>query len=79
MAELWRIDDNNFALYIEAKHTQEIKNIHRSRGWPIMATYQKGDKIVGLQWRVPEWDYRKAKRIEKRINDVHESVEKAAI
>lgn len=75
-AEMWRLDDNNFALYIDGLHDKEIRNIKRSRDWQIIATYQKGGKLVGLQWRIPEWDYRKAKRIEQRINkDVPNSVE----
>ncbi|WP_400195118.1 hypothetical protein [Lysinibacillus telephonicus] len=73
-SELWRLDENNFAIYIDSEHDKEVRNIKRSRDWPIIATYQKGGQIIGLQWRLPESDYRKAKRIETRINkNVHES------
>lgn len=65
-AELWRQTDASFALYIDAKHSREIKNIRRSRNWSIAATYQKNGQITGLQWRVPAKDYRAAKRIEKK-------------
>lgn len=75
-AELWRQTDSSFTLYIDTKHEREIRNIKRSRDWEITATYQKGGQAVGLQWRVPEWEYRAAKRIEKRVNaSVHEIVE----
>jgi len=74
-AELWRQTDT-FALSIDTEHAKEIRNIKRSRDWPIMATHQKNGQLVRLQWRVPESDYRAAKRIEKRINkSVHEIVE----
>lgn len=73
-AELWRQTDSSFALYVDAVHEREIRNITRSRDWDITATYQKGGQVVGLQWHVPESDYRAAKRIEKRINNsVHDS------
>lgn len=78
-AELWRQDDTNWALYIDAVHAREIRNIKRSRDWSITATYQKGEEVVGLQWRVSNADYRAAKRIEQRINSVPNSVEKPAI
>ena len=72
-AELWRTE-NDFTLYIDSVHDQEIRNIKRSRDWDITATYQKGGQVVGLQWRVPESQYRAAKRIEKRVNaSVHET------
>lgn len=75
-AELWRQTDASFALYVDAEHKREIRNIKRSRDWDIIAEYEKGGQVVGLQLRVPEWDYRAAKRIEKRINkSVHEIVE----
>ncbi|POZ57190.1 hypothetical protein LYSIN_01974 [Lysinibacillus sphaericus] len=75
-AELWRQTDSTFALYIDAEHKREIRNVKRSRDWDITATYQKNGKLIGLQWRVSETDYRAAKRIEKRINkSVHEIVE----
>lgn len=75
-AELWRQTESTFTLYIDAIYEREIRNIKRSRDWEITATYQKGGQVVGLQWRVPELDYRAAKRIEKRINkSVHEIVE----
>lgn len=68
-AELWRLDSNNFALYIDVIHDQEVKKIKRSRPhWTVMATYQKGGQLVALQWRISESDYRAAKRIENRIN-----------
>jgi len=66
-AELWRTE-NDFTLYIDSIHEKEIRNIKRSRDWDITATYQKSGQVVGLQWRVPESDYRAAKRIEKRAN-----------
>lgn len=72
-AELWRQSGSTFALYLDTKHEREIRNIRRSRDWNITATYQKGGQVVGLQWRVPESQYRAAKRIESRINkSVHE-------
>lgn len=72
-ADLWRQTENDFILYVDTIHDQEIRNIKRSRDWQITATYYKGGKIVGLQYRVPETQYRAAKRIEKRINaSVHE-------
>ncbi|WP_285395986.1 hypothetical protein [Lysinibacillus sp. fls2-241-R2A-57] len=75
-ADLWRLDNASFALYIDTSHDREIRNIKRSRDWSIIATYQKNGRVVGLQWRVPESDYRAAKRIEKCINkSVHEIVE----
>lgn len=75
-ADLWRLDNGNFALYIDTEHEREIRNIKRSRDWSVIATYQKNGQVVGLQFRVPESDYRAAKRIEKRINkSVHEIVE----
>ncbi|TKI50288.1 hypothetical protein [Lysinibacillus tabacifolii] len=75
-AELWRQTDSTFALYIDSEHKREIRNIKRTRDWDITATYQKNGKLIGLQWRVSEKDYRSAKRIEKRINkSVHEIVE----
>ena len=75
-AELWRLDGNNFALHVDAEHDKEIRNIKRSRDWYVMATHYKGGQVIALQWRIPEWDYRKAKRIEQRINkDVPNSVE----
>ncbi|MBD8028614.1 hypothetical protein H9636_18425 [Ureibacillus sp. Re31] len=77
-AELWRLDNENWTLYIDSKHDREIKNIKRSRDWQITATYQKNEKIIGLQWRIPNADYRKAKRIEKRVNySVHKTEESA--
>ncbi|PKU49958.1 hypothetical protein [Lysinibacillus fusiformis] len=73
-AELWRQTEATFALYIDTVHEREIRNIKRSRDWDITATYQKNGKLIGLQWRVPESNYRAAKRIEKRINEsVHDS------
>lgn len=78
-SELWRTE-NDFTLYIDFTHEKEIRNIKRSRDWDITATYQKDGKIVGLQWRVPESQYRAAKRIESRINkSVHDSVELPSI
>lgn len=75
-AELWRQSENSFTLYLDAIHDRDIRNIKRSRDWDVTATYQKGGQIIGLQWRVPESDYRAAKRIEKRVNaSVHEIVE----
>ncbi|AWE07893.1 hypothetical protein DCE79_11070 [Lysinibacillus sp. 2017] len=72
-AELWRQSENSFTLYLDTKHVREVSNIKRSRDWDVTATYQKGGQVVGLQWRVPESDYRAAKRIEKRVNaNVHE-------
>ncbi|RUL51107.1 hypothetical protein [Lysinibacillus antri] len=67
-AELWRLDGNNFALYIDGLHSKEIRNIKRSRDWQIIATYQKGGQVVGLQWRIPESEYRKARRIVNRVS-----------
>lgn len=79
-ADLWRLDNGNFALYIDRLHDREIRNIKRSRDWSIIATYQKNGRVVGLQWRVPESDYRAAKRIENRINKgVHEIEEKPSL
>lgn len=79
-ADLWRLDNGNFALYIDTEHVREIRNIKRSRDWPIIATYQKNGRVVGLQWRVPESAYRVAKRIENRINKgVHEIEEKPSL
>lgn len=79
-ADLWRLDNGNFALYIDRLHNREIRNIKRSRYWSIIATYQKNGRVVGLQWRVPESDYRAAKRIENRINKgVHEIEEKPSL
>lgn len=73
-AELWRQTDSSFALYIDTVHEREIRNIKRSRDWDITATYQRNGKLIGLQWRVPESNYRAGKRIEKRINEsVHDS------
>ncbi|EON74125.1 hypothetical protein [Lysinibacillus sphaericus] len=75
-AELWRQTDATFALYLDSIHYREIRNIKRSRDWYVIATYQKNGRVVGLQWRIPEKDYRAAKRIEKRVNkSVHEIVE----
>ncbi|MCY9549406.1 hypothetical protein [Lysinibacillus xylanilyticus] len=72
-AELWRQTESSFALYIDTVHEREIRNIKRSRDWDITATYQKNGNLIGIQWRVPELDYRIAKRIENRINkSVHE-------
>lgn len=79
-ADFWRLDNGNFALYIDTTHVREIRNIKRSRDWSIIATYQKNGQVVGLQWRVPESDYRAAKRIENRINkSVHEIGEKPSL
>ena len=73
-AELWRQTDSSFTLYIDTKHEREVRNIKRSRDWDITATYYKDGQLVGLQWRVPELQYRSAKRIESRINkSVHET------
>ena len=75
-AELWRQTGCSFALYIDAMHEREIRNIKRSRDWDITATYHKAGQVVGLQWRVPSTQYRSAKRIESRINkSIHEIVE----
>ena len=79
-AELWRQTESTFALYIDSLHDREIRKIKRSRDWSIIATYQKNGQVVGLQWRVPESDYRAAKRIENRINkSVHEIEEKPSL
>lgn len=79
-AELWRQTESTFALYIDSSHEREIRNIKRSRDWSVIATYQKNGQVVGLQWRVPESDYRAAKRIENRINKgVHEIEEKPSL
>lgn len=79
-ADLWRLDNGNFALYIDTEHVREIRNIKRSRDWSVIATYQKNGQVVGLQWRVPESAYRVAKRIENRINKgVHEIEEKPSL
>lgn len=79
-AELWRQSDNSFTLYLDTKHEREIRNIKRSRSWDVTATYQRGGQVVGLQWRVPEWEYRAAKRIEKRVNaSVHEIEESPSL
>lgn len=79
-ADLWRLYNGNFALYIDSLHDREIRNIKRSRDWSIIATYQKNGRVVGLQWRVPESAYRAAKRIESRINkSVHEIEEKPSV
>lgn len=79
-ADLWRLDNASFALYVDSLHDREIRNIKRSRDWSIIATYQKNGRVVGLQWRVPESDYRAAKRIENRINKgVHEIEEKPSL
>ncbi|MFF6014145.1 hypothetical protein [Lysinibacillus fusiformis] len=75
-ADLWRLDNASFSLYVDSLHDREIRNIKRFRDWSVIATYQKNGQVVGLQWRVPETDYRAAKRIEKHINkSVHEIVE----
>lgn len=72
-ADLWRLDNASFALYVDTLHNREIRNIKRSRDWSVIATYQKNGQVVGLQFRVHESDYRAAKRIENRINKcVHE-------
>ncbi|MEY2363834.1 hypothetical protein R6U76_16475 [Lysinibacillus capsici] len=79
-ADLWRLDNASFALYVDSSHEREIRNIKRSRDWSVIATYQKNGRVVGLQWRVPETDYRAAKRIENRINKaVHEIEEKPSL
>lgn len=79
-ADLWRLDNASFALYVDSLHDREIRNIKRSRDWSIIATYQKNGRVVGLQWRVPESAYRAAKRIENRINkSVHEIEEKPSL
>lgn len=79
-ADLWRLDNASFALYVDTLHNREIRNIKRSRDWSVIATYQKNGRVVGLQWRVPESDYRAAKRIENRINKgVHEIEEKPSL
>lgn len=79
-AELWRQSENSFTLYLDTKHVREVRNIKRSRDWYVTATYQKGGQVVGLQWRVPESDYRAAKRIEKRANaSVHEIEESSPL
>lgn len=79
-ADLWRLDNASFALYVDTFHNREIRNIKRSRDWSVIATYQKNGRVVGLQWRVPESDYRAAKRIENRINKgVHEIEEKPSL
>lgn len=68
-AELWRLDSNTFALYVDLVHDREVEKIKRSRPhWDVIATYQKGGQLIGLQWRVHESGYRAAKRIENRIN-----------
>ena len=72
-SELWRMSDASFFLYIDAQHKQELTNIRRSRSWKLSATYQKNDQVLAYQYLVPADDYRKAKRIEKRINEsVHD-------
>ena len=79
-AELWRQTDTTFALYIDSADEREIRNIKRSRDWDVIATYQKGGQVVGLQWRVPESDYRAAKRINDRMNEsVHDLAVEGAI
>ncbi|WP_447402542.1 hypothetical protein ACE1MS_18390 [Lysinibacillus sp. fkY74-1] len=79
-ADLWRLDNASFALYVDTSHDREIRNIKRSRDWSVIATYQKNGRVVGLQWRVPESDYRAAKRIENRINKgVHEIEKKPSL
>lgn len=72
-SELWRVDATRFFLYIDAHHKREIRNIKRSKPhWKIVATYTKNDKLLGLQYQVPDVDYRKGKRIESRINKSEE-------
>jgi|GEM_PF-1711499 len=79
-AKLWRQTESTFTLYIDTIHEHEIRNIKRSRDWDITGTYQKNGKIIGLQWRVHESEYRAAKRIENRINKgVHEIEEKPSL
>lgn len=79
-ADLWRLDNASFALYVDSLHDREIRNIKRFRDWSVIATYQKNGRVVGLQWRVHESDYRAAKRIENRIiKSVHEIGEKPSL
>lgn len=68
-SELWRVDESRWFLYIDSEHKREIQNIKRSRSWEIVATYDKNGKRLAVQYAVPDSDYRKAKRIEKRINE----------
>lgn len=62
-AEVWKLGDDSYALYVDTKHTRIIENIKRSRNWEIMAKYQKNGRVVAIQWRIPASCYRVAKHI----------------
>lgn len=69
MSELWRVSDSTWYLYIDVEHKRELRNIKRSRSWEVVATYEKNGRVIAYQYAVPDFEYRKAKRIEKRINE----------
>jgi len=67
--ELWHTTDHgDYMFYVDAEHKEAIRGIERYRDWKVAATYQKDGKITAIQYRVPQSDYAKARRIEKRIN-----------
>ncbi len=72
---MWRLDDENWAFYCDMEHKAIHRSIRRSKGWEEMATYQKNDKLIAIQYRLPTSDYRKARRLVLRV---HDSVESSA-
>lgn len=74
-AEMWRIDDGNWAFYCDIEHKAIHRSIRRSKGWDEMGTYQKNDKLIAIQYRLPATasDYRKGRRLLKRVHDSVES------
>lgn len=68
-AEMWRENDSNFFIVIDAEHKNELRNIKQSKShWQFMWHYEKNGKILSYQFRFDESDYRKGKRIVDRIN-----------
>ncbi|MBM7663561.1 hypothetical protein JOC25_000017 [Solibacillus kalamii] len=70
--EMWRIDDENWAFYCDMEHEAIHRSIKRSKDWDEMATYRKNDKLLAIQYRLPNSDYRKGRRLLKRVHDSEE-------
>ncbi|UOR12194.1 hypothetical protein [Halobacillus amylolyticus] len=65
MGECWKLDNNNYALYVE--NLEVLRSIRRYyKDFELMATYEKKGKVFAEQYRVPLHKKRVAKRLAKK-------------
>ncbi|WP_100408435.1 hypothetical protein [Bacillus solitudinis] len=66
MTEAWKLDNEYYVIYTESKDIiRRIKRYYKD--FPLMAEYQKGNKVFAKQYRVPIKRKRVAQRLARLI------------